>query len=126
MPLNLMDAHFRSFTHQVVSRLVRQGIAVLGMMPLAEGYILSTGAVTPIEALHFAPNLPSSVVINGCYSIERINQALDAARTFKPMTSEETAALLAKTRTAALTGRYEPFRTTSQFDGTAWNPQWLG
>ena len=126
MPLNVLDAHFRSFTHQVVPKLVEQGIAVLGMKPLAEGYVLRTGAVTPIEALHYALNLPTSVVINGCDNIERVNQALDAVRTFKPMTSEETAALLAKTRAAALTGKYEPFKTTNQFDGTAGNPQWLG
>jgi len=119
MPLNVMDAHFRSFTHQVVPRLVEQGIAVLGMKPLAEGYVLRTGVVTPIEALHYALNLPTSVVINGCDSIERVNQALEAARTFRPMTAEQTAALLAKTQTAALTGKYEPFKTTSDFDGTA-------
>jgi len=122
----VLDAHFRSFTHQVVPRLVEQGIAVLGMKPLAEGYVLRTGAVTAIEALHYALNLPTSVVINGCDSIERVNQALEAARTFNPMTPEQTAALLAKTRTAALTGKYEPFKTTNDFDGTAQNPQWLG
>jgi hypothetical protein len=96
------------------------------MKPLAEGYVLRTGVVTPIEALHYALNLPTSVVINGCDSIERVNQALEAARTFRPMTPEQTAALLTKTQTAALTGRYEPFKTTSLFDGTAQNPQWLG
>jgi predicted aldo/keto reductase-like oxidoreductase len=126
MPLNVMDAHFRSFTHQVVPRLVEQGIAVLGMKPLAGGNVLVAGVVTPIESLHYALNLPTSVVINGCDSIERVNQALEAARTFKPMTPEQAAALLAKTRTAALTGKYEPFKTTSDFDGTAQNPQWLG
>jgi len=126
MPLNVLDAHFRSFTHQVVPRLVEQGIAVPGMKPLAEGYVLRTGAVTAIKALHYALNLPTSVVINGCDSIERVNQALEAARTFNPMTPEQTAALLAKTRTAALTGKYEPFKTTNDFDGTAQNPQWLG
>lgn len=126
LPLNVMDAHFRSFTHQVVPRLVEQGIAVLGMKPLAEGNVLKVGVATPIECLHYALNLPTSVVINGCDSIERVNQALEAARTFKPMTPEQTAALLAKTRTAAVTGKYEPFKTTSDFDGTARNPQWLG
>jgi predicted aldo/keto reductase-like oxidoreductase len=126
MPLNVMDAHFRSFTHQVVPRLVEQGIAVLGMKPLAGGNVLVAGVVTPIESLHYALNLPTSVVINGCDSIERVNQALEAAGTFKPMTPEQAAALLAKTRTAALTGKYEPFKTTSDFDGTAQNPQWLG
>ena len=126
MPLNVLDAHFRSFTHQVVPRLVEQGIAVLGMKPLAEAYVFDAGGVTAIECLHYALNLPTSVVINGCDSIERVTQALEAARTFKPMTPEQTAALLAKTQTAALTGRYEPFKTSDQFDATAHIPQWLG
>jgi predicted aldo/keto reductase-like oxidoreductase len=126
MPLNVMDAHFRSFAHQVVPRLVEQGIAVLGMKPLAEGYVLEAGVATPIECLHYALNLPTSVVINGCESVDRVNQALEAARTFKPLSSEQVSALLGRTRGAALTGKYEPFKTTSQFDGTAANPQWLG
>lgn len=126
MPLNVMDAHFRSFAHEVVPKLVEQGIGVLGMKPMGSGYVLKAGVVTPIECLHYALNLPTSVVINGCESVERVNQALEAARTFKPMTPEEVAALLAKTRTAAFTGRYEPFKTTNDFDATAWNPEWLG
>jgi len=126
MPLNVLDAHFRSFAHQVVPTLVEQGIAVLGMKPLASGHVFDAGGVTAIECLHYALNLPTSVVINGCDSIERVTQALEAARTFKPMTPEQTAALLAKTQTAALTGRYEPFKTSDQFDATAHIPQWLG
>jgi predicted aldo/keto reductase-like oxidoreductase len=126
MPLNVMDAHFRSFAHQVVPKLVEQGIAVLGMKPMAEGNVLKSNTVTPIECLHYALNLQTSVVITGCDSMDLLHQALEAARTFKPMSSEELAALLAKTKTAALTGRFEPFKTTSQFDGTAQNPQWLG
>jgi predicted aldo/keto reductase-like oxidoreductase len=126
MPLNVMDAHFRSFTQQVVPKLVEQGIGVLGMKPMGDGNVLRANVVTPIECLHYALSLPTSVVINGCESVERVNQALEAVRTFKPLTSEQTSALLAKTRTAALSGNYEPFKTTSDFDGTAQNPQWLG
>jgi predicted aldo/keto reductase-like oxidoreductase len=126
MPLNVMDAHFRSFGHQVVPRLVAQGIGVLGMKPMGSGEVLRSGVVTPIECLHYALNLPTSVVINGCDSVDRVHQALEAVRTFKPMSSEEVAALLAKTRTAALTGQFEPFKTTSMFDGTAQHPEWLG
>jgi predicted aldo/keto reductase-like oxidoreductase len=126
MPLNVMDAHFRSFAHQVVPKLVDEGIAVLGMKPMGNGNVLKSNTVTPIECLHYALNLPTSVVITGCESVDRVHQALEAARTFKPMNSDEIAVLLAKTKTAALTGQFEPFKTTSQFDGTAHNPQWLG
>jgi aryl-alcohol dehydrogenase-like predicted oxidoreductase len=126
MPLNVMDAHFRSFTHQVVPRLVKEGIAVLAMKSMGDGNVLKSGVVTPIECLHYALSLPTSVVINGCESMERLDQAFEAARTFKPLSEAEVAKLLDKTKQAAMTGRFEPFKTTSQFDGTAHHPEWLG
>ena len=58
--------------------------------------------------------------------MERLDQALEAARTFRPMDKARVSALLSKTRSAALTGKYEPFKTTATFDGTANNPQWMG
>src|SRR5262249_52669513 len=65
MPLNVMDAHFRSFGQNVVPVLVKEGIGVLGMKPLASGAIVKSKTVTPIECLHFAMNLPTSTVITG-------------------------------------------------------------
>ncbi len=127
MPLNVLDAHFRSFTHQVVPKLVEQGIAVLGMKPLAQGIVFTSGSgVTAIECLHYAMSLPTSVVITGCETMERLEQAIHAAETFQPMSPQQMEALLAKTKTAALTGKFEPFKTTTIFDGTAQNPQWMG
>src|SRR5579859_2748606 len=126
MTLNVMDAHFRSFGHQVVPRLEKEGIAVLGMKPMGDGNVLKSGVVTPVECLHYALSLPTSVVINGCESMERLDQAFEAARTFKPLSRAEMSKLLAKTEQAAMTGKYEPFKTTAQFDGTAHNPQWMG
>lgn len=126
MPLNVLDAHFRSFGQQVLPRLVKEGIAVLGMKPLASGAALKTNAVTATECLHYALNLPTSVVINGCESLERLDQALDAVKTFKPMSTAQVQALLAKTKTPAMTGEFERFKTGIQFDGTARNPQWMG
>jgi predicted aldo/keto reductase-like oxidoreductase len=126
MPLNVLDAHFRSFGQQVMPRLVKEGIAVLGMKPLASGAVLKTNTVTATECLHFALNLPTSVVINGCESLERLEQALEAVKTFKPMSNAQVQALLAKTKTPAMTGDFERFKTGIQFDGTARNPQWMG
>ncbi len=126
MPLNVMDAHFRSFAQQVLPKLVEQGIAVLGMKPMGDGNVLKSGMVTPIECLHYALNLPTTVVITGCETLEILDQAIEAVNTFKPMTTDQVAALLAKTRDAAMTGKYEPFKTTPRFDGTAHNPQWMG
>jgi predicted aldo/keto reductase-like oxidoreductase len=126
MPLNVMDAHFRSFTHQVVPRLVEEKIAVLGMKPMGDGIILKSNTATPVECLHYAMSLPTSTVITGMDTMDLLNQGLNAARTFKPMSKTEMAALLQKTAAAAEDGKYELFKTTSRFDGTAHNPQWLG
>jgi len=126
MPLNVMDAHFRSFEKQVLPRLLKDGIAALGMKPMGDGNVLKSGVVTPMECLHYALNLPASVVITGCESMERLEQAVQAAETFRPMAPTDVDNLLAKTATAAKSGLFEPFKTTTQFDGTAQHPEWMG
>jgi len=126
MPLNLMDYHFRSFAHQVVPKLVEQGTGVLAMKTLCFGAIFQSHTVTALECLHYALNLPTSVVITGMDTLERVDQALEAVRTFKPMSPAEVATLAAKTKEAAMSGEYETFKTTARFDGTARSPQWMG
>ena len=126
MPLNVMDAHYDSFEKKTLPILVKHGIGVLGMKPMGDKVILHSKTATPVECLHYAMNLPTSVVITGCDSIEILRQALDAARSFKPMSTDEVAALLAKTSAAATKGEFEQYKTTHNFDGTYQNPQWLG
>ncbi len=126
MPLNVMDAHYDSFEKKVLPVLVKEDIGVLGMKPMGDHIILESKTVTPVECLHYAMNLPTSVVITGCDSMQILNQALSAARSFQPMNSNEVAALLAKTAQAGQSGRYELYKTTHTFDGTYQNPQWLG
>ncbi|BAY48962.1 twin-arginine translocation pathway signal [Scytonema sp. HK-05] len=126
MPLNVMDAHFRSFEQQVLPKLVTDGIGVLGMKSMGDQNILKSNTVKPIECLHYAMNLPTSTVITGIESMEILNQAFEAVRTFKPMSQEQVRALLNRTRSVAAKGQYEPFKTSSQFDSTAKNPEWLG
>lgn len=126
MPLNVMDAHFRSFEHQVLPKLIEQEIGVIGMKTMGDGNILKSKTVEPIECLHYALNLPTSVVVTGIERMEILDQAIKAAETFKPMSDEEVADLLARTAEAGATGRYEPFKTGVKFDQTALNPDWLG
>ena len=126
MPLNVMDAHFRSFEKQVVPVLLKEGIGVLGMKPLGSGAIVRDGAVTAIECLQYALNLPTSVVITGMETLERLEQALEAVRTFKPMSQEKLAALLKRTETIAVTGKCERFKTSAAFDATARHLDWTG
>ena len=126
MPLSVMDAHYRSFEKEVLPELVKNKIAVLGMKCMANGILLKSKTVKPIECLHYALNLPTSVVITGIDSMEILDQAFEAVRTFSPMTPGDVETLLAKTAAAASKGEFEPFKTTSLFDGTAENPDWLG
>jgi aryl-alcohol dehydrogenase-like predicted oxidoreductase len=126
MPLNVMDAHYRSFEKLVVPELVKLEIGVLGMKSMANGILLQSNTVTPIECLHYALSLPTSVVITGIDSMELLDQAFAVVESFHPLSNDERNALLAKTRDAAANGRFEPFKTSSIFDSTAENPQWLG
>jgi predicted aldo/keto reductase-like oxidoreductase len=126
MPLNVMDAHFDSFEKKVLPVLSKEGIGVLGMKPMGDKVILRSKTVTPVECLHYAMNLPTSVVITGCDSLQILQQALRAAHTFQPMGASQVAALLAKTLQAAEGGQFELYKTSHQFDGTVANPQWLG
>ena len=126
MPLNVMDAHYDSFEKKTLPILVKHGIGVVGMKPMGDKIILQSKTAIPVECLRYAMNLPTSVVITGCDSMQILQQALDTARNFKPMSKDEVATLLAKTAPAAANGEYEQYKTTHNFDGTYQNPQWLG
>lgn len=126
MPLNVMDAHFNSFEAKVLPVLEAHSIGVIGMKSMGAHFILNSKVVTPIECLHYAMNLPTSVVVTGCDSVPILRQALQAASSFQPMTKQQVAALLARTAQSAGNGRYELYKTSDQFDGTYANPQWLG
>jgi hypothetical protein len=126
MPLNVMDAHYRSFERLVLPELVRQEIAVLGMKPLGAGVILRSNTASAIECLHYAMNLPTSVVITGIDNDKVLDQAFEATKTFKPMSEAQVAAILDKTKQYAAEGTYELFKTSAHFDGTARHPEWLG
>ena len=127
MPLNVMDAHYESFEKQVLPKLVEKQIGVLGMKPLGGGLILESDAkVTPAECLHYAMSLPTSVVITGCETLEQVEQALGAGRTFQEFDEKRRQELLTKTADPSQNGEFELYKTSRRFDGTYENPQWLG
>jgi predicted aldo/keto reductase-like oxidoreductase len=126
MPINVMDAHFRSFTLEVMPVALKQGIGILAMKTFGDPYILKSNTVQPIEALHYGLTQPVSVIITGIDSTQVLDQAFEAARTFKPLDQAQISSLLARTATAASEGKFELFKTTTHFDGTAANPKWLG
>lgn len=115
MPLNVMDAHFRSFAQLVVPHLVGQQIGVLGMKTFggADGVILKSKTVEPLECLHYSLNLPTSVVITGIDSQRILDQAFEAVKSFHLMDDEAVSAIIAKTASAGAAGTYELFKTSS-------------
>lgn len=127
MPVNVFDAHFRSFTKDVIPVAVKAGTGVLAMKTFGDGWLLKTKTFQPAEALHYGLSVPGvSVVITGMENQQLLQQALEATRNFTPMTEAQRTDLLGRTRDIALTGKYEPFKTSNIFDGTAQNPKWLG
>jgi uncharacterized protein len=126
MPINVMDAHFRSFTNEVMPVALKQGIGILAMKTFGDHFILDSNTVQPIEALHYGLTQPVSVVITGIDNMQVLDQAFEAARTFKPLDQTQISSLLARTAVAASEGKFELFKTTAHFDGTAANPKWLG
>jgi predicted aldo/keto reductase-like oxidoreductase len=131
MPINVMDAHYRSFAQLVVPAALEENIGILGMKCFGSGVLMKSepiagGKLRPIECLHYALNVPVSVQINGINSQKLLDQAFEAVKTFQPMDEAAVAAILQKTEEAARHGEYELFKTTAHFDATARHPEWLG
>jgi len=125
LPLNVMDAHYRSFEHMVLPVLLERGIGVLGMKSMGSGDILESGIVSPEECLRYALSLPTSVVITGIDNQRILAQSLRIARQFTPLKPNERKTLLERTAVLAQSGKYEQFKTGEKYDGTVQNPRWL-
>ena len=126
MPINIMDAHYRSFSQLVVPQALEQKIGVLGMKCFGDEIILKSGAVQPIDCLQYSLNVPVSVLITGINSQMLLDQAFAAVKSFKALNEAEVGTLISKTQEVAKSGKYELFKTTSHFDTTARHPDWLG
>jgi len=117
MPINILDAHFKSFQKHVLPILVRRNIGIIAMKTMGSGHVLRAGVVTPEQALNYVWSLPVSTIVSGMESEQLLEANVALARAFKPMGQQERARLLAKTREAGLTGTFEPFKTAPNFDG---------
>lgn len=118
MPLNCLDATFRSFETRVLPEAIRQGIAPLGMKSLGGGgEIVKSGAASVTEALRYAMSLPVATTISGMDSLDVLEQNLKIARGFIPLSEREMQALRERARPKAADGRYELFKTTTSYDG---------
>jgi len=126
MPVNALDEHYDSFGQKVIPVAQKHGMAVIGMKPLANGAIPKTNTVTAVEALHYAMSVPVTVTITGCDSMSVLQQALGVARNFKPLDEQQKIAILKKTAPVGMDGKFEAYKSSQIYDGTANNPQWLG
>jgi predicted aldo/keto reductase-like oxidoreductase len=123
MPLNPFDYSFHSFEKMVLPELQRRNIAALGMKPFTgkgdpvKTGLLSKGVLTPEEALRYAMSLPGvTTTITGMEKPEILQQNLQIAQNFKPMTAEELDAVREKCRALAADGRFEHYKVTLQYD----------
>src|SRR6185295_8727438 len=120
MPINIMDAQYRSFQGEVIPVCLQKNVGVIGMKGLAGGYpegrLPSKAGLTVEECYRFCLSLPVSTQVIGITSMEQLKQNVAVARDFKPYTSSEKAALLAKTKDEATDGRHELFKSSKAFD----------
>ena len=118
MPLNCLDATFRSFETKVLPEVNRRGMAALGMKSLGgSGELVREGAVVVTMGLRYAMSLPVAVTISGIDSIEVLHQNLEVARGFQPFSPGEMQALRDACRFEASDGHLELFKTTKKYDG---------
>jgi aryl-alcohol dehydrogenase-like predicted oxidoreductase len=120
LPLNAFDAGFdaRSFERDVLPELVRQKIAPIGMKSMnGDARAVREGVVTPTDALRYAMSLPVATTVSGMPSLGVLQQNVEIARGFEPMTPEEMEAMRARLRPKATDGRYELYKTTAKFEG---------
>jgi len=117
MPLNILDGSFRSFEQWVLPVLVKRGIAALAMKTRASGQILRANIATPEECWRYVSALPVTTIVSGMDSLDVLRKNLLLAKTLSPMNDQEKQAILNRTREVALSGKLEPFKTTSAFDG---------
>jgi aryl-alcohol dehydrogenase-like predicted oxidoreductase len=126
MPLNAFDASFRSFETQVVPEAQKRGIAVLGMKSLGgSGEMVTGGAITAQEGLRYAMSLPVATTISGMDSLSVLDQNLEVARGFQPMSGAEMQTLRERVKFYAADGRFELFKTTKKYDGDLGREQHL-
>jgi aryl-alcohol dehydrogenase-like predicted oxidoreductase len=116
MPINILDAHYRSFQKEVVPECNRRNIGVIGMKGIASGLLAGRLGLDASLCRRYALSLPISTLVCGIASRENLQQDLAVARGFKPMSENDVLALLAKTKEAGREGRNEPFKTTQGFD----------
>jgi aryl-alcohol dehydrogenase-like predicted oxidoreductase len=121
MPINVMDAHYRSFLNEVVPACHEMGAAAIGMKGFGGGWphgrILARTPLDAHQLLRFNLSQPIVSQVVGLRSLEQLRFAVGVARGFTAMDEDEQAALMESARADAGDGRYETFKSTNEHDG---------
>ena len=117
LPINMMDAQFRSFSNEIVPQCVERGIGVIGMKTLGGGVITGQAGISADTCIRYALSQPVSSIVVGITSMDELRQNAATARDFAPMPEADQAALLASVKDVAGDGRYELYKTTQRMDG---------
>jgi uncharacterized protein len=118
LPLNGLDAHFRSFQARVLPELIRRGIAPIGMKSLGgDGRVVKKRAASVNDALRYAMSLQVCTTVSGVDSLKVLRQNLRIARRFSPMNAMEREAYIESVAAYAQDGRFELYKTTAEHEG---------
>ena len=115
MSLNAADSHIHSFTDQLLPLVVEKQMGIIGMKVPARGRLLSTWTPPPLaqqqhswegsaiatrpgvmnmrEAMNFTLSHPVSTVIIGCDNIAQLEENVQIARDFTPLSQSQMVAL---------------------------------
>lgn len=117
MPINVLDAHYRSFQHEMLPELERRGIGVIGMKSLGGGgQIVRDVGLTAEECRRYSLSLGISTLVCGIQSDADLDQDVAIADEFVPYTADEIQELEQRVEHVATDGRHEWFKSMQTFD----------
>lgn len=118
LPLNGLDASFRSFQTHVLPELARRKIAAIGMKSLGgDGRVIKKKAARVGDALRYAMSLPVCSTVSGIESLKVLRQNVNIARGFSPMDAAERRRYEEHLRSHAMDGRFELYKTSAEHEG---------
>ena len=137
MALNAADSHIHSFTDKLLPTVVEKQMGIIGMKVPSRGRLLANwtppsldqqqhswegsaiatrpGVMTMRDAMHFTLSHPVSTVIIGCDSIAQLEENVQIARSFTPLSQAQMAALNAAAEPVAKQSLF--FRFTDRSKG---------
>ena len=118
-PVNLIDPHYLSFINSVLPNIRKKGLGLLAMKTNGMGSIGKASIATIAECLRFAWSQDVDVVVSGVETVAQLEQNVAVLKKLKPMSKQEMAALLERTRKGPHGAGIEGYKRKP---GAAWHP----